>query len=309
MNPPQKRLDLTFVRECFPAFKEPLPARTAFFENAGGSYVAGTVLHRLFHFYRANKVQPYGAAEIFRVAGEQMDDGRKCIADLLGVASDTITIGPSTTQNINTLAIACAAIVKRGDCVVVSAQDHEANIGAWERLCARVGAKLLQWNVHPQSGELELESLRELLNPRVKICAVTHSSNIIGSVNPIGEVIKLCREIGARVIVDGVSYAPHRLPQITELQPDAYAFSTYKTYATHLGVLYTAPDFAAELDPQCHYFNTAHAAKKLDAAGPDHASIAALAGLGEYFAASYQHHFGDNDASLTCTKKQTPYPK
>ena len=297
-KPADPRLDTAFVRACFPAFAEPLPAKTAFFENAGGSYVAGAVLERLVHFYRANKVQPYGASEILRAAGEQMDVGRQTLAALLGVPTDTVTLGPSTTQNINTLALACAAIVGAGDKVVVSGQDHEANIGAWERLCRRNGAEFVQWAVHPSSGELPPEALPRLLDGKVKLLCMTHSSNILGTLNPVAEAVGLCRERGVRIVVDGVSCAPHQWPDLPRLRPDAYCFSTYKTYATHLGVMYTAPDFAAAIDPQCHYFNIGHPAKRLDGAGPDHAAIAALAGLGDYFAASYRHHFGESDAPL-----------
>ncbi|MGI9311173.1 MAG: aminotransferase class V-fold PLP-dependent enzyme [bacterium] len=291
------RLDLDFVRSCFPAFAQTLPANTAFFENAGGSYVAGAVLNELMRFYREHKVQPYGASQICRVAGERMDAGRATMADLLGVHADTITLGPSTTQNINTLALACATLVDADSRVIVSAQDHEANIGAWQRLCRRSGAELAIWAVDPQSGELSLDALRRMMDARTKIVCVTHSSNIVGTINPIEEVIALCRQNGARAVVDGVSYAPHQWPNLRALRPDAYCFSTYKTYATHLGVLYTAPEFAAALDPQCHYFNRDCAHKRLDSAGPDHASIAALAGLGEYFAASHAHHFRDDDAN------------
>ena len=291
------RLDLEFVRACFPAFQQPLPAKTAFFENAGGSFVAAAVIDRLMHFYRANKAQPYGASEICHAAGEQMDRGRQTMADLLGVAADTLTLGPSTTQNINTLAHACAAIVAPGDKVIVSGQDHEANIGAWERLCRRGGGELVVWPVDPQSGELSLDVFRRLLDSSVKVVCMTHSSNIIGSVNPVEEVAALCRQHGARVVLDGVSFAPHQWPDLAAIRPDAYCFSAYKTYATHLGVMYTAPDFAETLDPQCHYFNRDHPHKRFDTAGPDHAAIAALTGLGDYFAASHRHHFGQTDAA------------
>ncbi len=293
------RLDLEFVRACFPAFQQPLPAKTAFFENAGGSFVAAAVIDRLMHFYRANKAQPYGASEICHAAGEQMDCGRQTMADLLGVAADTLTLGPSTTQNINTLAHACAAIVAPGDKVIVSEQDHEANIGAWERLCRRGGGELVVWPVDPQSGELSLDVFRRLLDSSVKVVCMTHSSNIIGSVNPVEEVIALCRQHGARVVLDGVSFAPHQWPDLAAIRPDAYCFSAYKTYATHLGVMYTAPKFAETLDPQCHYFNRGYPHKRFDTAGPDHATIAALTGLGDYFAASHRHHFGQADATAS----------
>ena len=293
-----QHLDVEFVRSCFPTFQESPGKHIAFFENAGGSYVLGSVLDRLNHFYRFNKVQPYGESEIGRLAGEQMDAGRNSMIDLLGMPEDTITLGPSTTQNINTLALACAAIVDAGSEVIVSEQDHEANIGAWERLCQRQGARFRLWEVNPDTGELSLEDLQSMLNPAVKIVCVTHSSNILGTINPVEEVIELCRAFDTRVIVDGVSYVPHQLPNLSIFQPDAYVFSTYKTWATHLGVMYCSRDFAETLDPQCHYFNRPYREKWLDAAGPDHASIAALAGLEDYFEASHQHHIGERNVSL-----------
>ena len=292
------KLDIDYVRSCFPTFSEALAAKTAFLENAGGSYVLGSVLDKLIHFYRFNKVQPYGVNEIARLAGEQMDAGRQTMIDLLGMPADTITLGPSTTQNINTLALACSTIVDEKSEVIVSEQDHEANIGAWERLCQRSGAKLRIWEVDAQSGELDIAELEKLLNPAVRIVCLTHSSNILGSINPVEEVVEMCRTNGSRIVVDGVSFVPHQWPNLSIFQPDAYVFSTYKTYATHLGVMYVARDFAEELDPQCHYFNTKYAEKRFDAAGPDHASIAALAGLRDYFIDSHHHHFGNSRVSL-----------
>lgn len=297
-SPRHNQLDINFVRSCFPTFEESLAAKTAFFENAGGSYVAGDVLDKLTHFYRVNKVQPYGNSDIVRAAGEQMDSGRQTIADLLGVEADTITLGASTTQNFNTLAFACAKLLKTGAEVIVTEQDHEANIGAWERLCERSNATLRLWQVDADTGELDISDFENLLTESTALVCMTHSSNIVGTVNPVERVIAMCRQNNSRIVIDGVSFAPHQWPDLPTLQPDAYCFSTYKTYATHLGVMYTAPDFNEQLHPQCHYFNRGYPQKRLDGAGPDHASIAALDGLGSYFSKSHAHHFGSSDESL-----------
>ena len=259
--------------------------------------MVGPVLERYFHFYTANKVQPYGASEICHAAGEQMDAGRQAMADLLGIASATLTLGPSTTQNFNTLAIACASIVDKDSAVIVTDQDHEANIGAWERLCQRTGAELRTWPINSH-GELEFSGLEPLLDSKVKVLCMTHSSNIVGTINPVEQVIARVRPDGVRVIVDGVSFAPHQWPDIPVLQPDAYCFSTYKTYATHLGVMYVSAEFAERLDPQCHYFNLQYPEKRFDAAGPDHGAIAALKGLDIYFTDSFAHHFAASSEPL-----------
>ncbi len=291
-------LDIPFTRQQFPAFQCSKAQQYAFFDNAGGTYVCGSVISRLMHFYTENKVQPYGSNALAELAGQQMDEGRKTIASLLNVDSSTLTLGPSTTQNINTLSIACQGFIQAGDKLIVSEQDHEANIGAWTRLAALSGAELLYWRVDPGTGELRLDDLDTLLDERVKVVCVTHSSNIIGSINPLNLIAQKTQAIGAKLFVDGVSFAPHQFPDISKYPVDAYFFSTYKTYAPHLGVMYIKPDLLGQLTPQCHYFNTDKPSAVLDSAGPDHAAIASLVGLGDYFEQMHQHHFGPSRSSI-----------
>jgi selenocysteine lyase/cysteine desulfurase len=291
-------LDLDFVRKQFPAFSTELGQKIGFLDNAGGSYVAGAVIDRLTDFYTNYKVQPYGANPISNRAGEAMDLGRQTMADLLNVPSERMTLGASSTQCFNTLAQACTPLVQRGSEVIVSEQDHESNMGGWERLCQQQGATLKLWKVEPESGELEIAVLEKLLGPKTVLVAVTHSSNIIGTLNPINEIAQRVRQVNARLVVDGVSYAPHCWPNLDELDMDAYVFSTYKTYGTHQGVMIVQEDFLDELAPQCHFFNEPYPTKRLDTAGPDHAAIAALAGIGDYFSNLYDHHFGSAKVPL-----------
>ena len=285
------QLDLDFVRKQFPVFTTDLGQKIGFLDNAGGSYVAGAVIERLTDFYTNYKVQPYGANPISNRAGEAMDLGRQTIADLLNVPSDRVTLGASSTQCFNTLAQACTPLVQKGSEVIVSEQDHESNIGGWERLCQQQGATLKIWKVAPQSGELAIAELEKLLSPKTVLVAVTHSSNIIGTLNPINEIAQRVRQVKSRLVVDGVSYAPHCWPELDTLDVDAYVFSTYKTYGTHQGVMVVQEDFLEELAPQCHFFNVPYPTKRLDSAGPDHAAIAALAGIGDYFTTLHDHHF------------------
>jgi len=295
----QNFFDVGFARQQFAFFKLDQSKQWAFFDNAGGTFACSSVVDKLTYFYQANKVQPYGDNALAAAAGEQMDAGRRVIAELLGVPRETLTIGPSTTQNFNTLSIACMGFLKKGDEIIVSEQDHESNIGAWERVAKQTGATLHFWRVNAKDGELELAQFEKLLNKQTKIVCVTHSSNIIGTVNPIQEITRLGHSFGAKVVIDGVSYAPHHWPDLSSLEADAYCFSTYKTYGTHLGIMYIAPDFMDQLAPQCHFFNAENPWARLDAAGPDHASIAALAGLGDFFQTLYDHHFGYSEKSLT----------
>lgn len=292
-----KRFDVEFARQQFPFYQTDL-SHWAFFENAGGTLPCRFVLDKLNHYNLYNKVQPYGPNPIAAAAGKQMDKGRQVISDLTGVPVDTLTIGPSTTQNLNTLSMAYAHHLGPGDEIIVSEQDHEANIGGWERVARLTGATLRLWQVDMKSGELHLEALEKLVNPKTKILCMNHSSNIVGTVNPVDKVVEMGHDAGAKVVIDGVSYAPHRWPDLRNMKADVYCFSTYKTYATHLGVMYVKPDFHEQLTPQCHYFNEKKKWAWLDAAGPDHGAIAALAGLEELFLTYYDHHFGSSDKTL-----------
>ena len=290
--------DVDFARKQFPFFELDASKEWAFFDNAGGTFPCSSVVDRLTYFYRHNKVQPYGDNALATAAGEQMDEGRSVMAELLGIPTETLTIGPSTTQNLNTLSIACASFLAKGDEIIVSEQDHEANIGAWERIARQTGATLHIWPANAKDGELDLADLEELLSKRTRIICVTHCSNIIGTINPVQKIARLGHSLGARVVIDGVSRAPHNWPDILSTGADVYCFSTYKTFATHLGMMYVASDFLEELTPQCHFFNVEKKFARLDAAGPDHALIAALAGLGEFFQTLHSHHFGASDKTL-----------
>ena len=282
-------LDLDFVRAQFPAFAQPALAGQAFFENAGGSYPCRQVVDRLARFYRERKVQPYHAFEASRLGGEEMDEARARLAALLGVGGDELHFGPSTTQNTYVLAQAFGQWLKPGDAIVVTNQDHEANTGPWRRLADR-GIEIREWKLEPDTGHLPLEGLAALLDERVKLVCFPHASNIVAEINPVREIAALAHEAGAYVCVDGVSYAPHGFPNIGALGADVYLFSAYKTYGPHQGVMTVRRDLAERLPNQGHYFNAGALTKRFTPAGPDHAQIAACAGMADYIDALAAHH-------------------
>jgi selenocysteine lyase/cysteine desulfurase len=274
-------LDPARIRAEFPAFKQPDLKDFAFFENAGGSYTCAAVLNRMRAYYWNTKVQPYGAYTPSRLAGEAMDDAHRRMATALNVAADWIHFGPSTSANTYTLGRAFESWLKPGDAIVVTNQDHEANTGAWRKLVSR-GVELREWKIDPQTGHLDPAELDKLLDSRVRLLAMPHVSNIVGEINPIPELVRKAKAFGAVTIVDGVSYAPHGLPDILSLGCDIYLFSTYKTFGPHQGVMAIRPSLAAELPNQGHFFNETQPRKRLVPAGPDHAQIAASSGIVDY---------------------------
>lgn len=274
-------LDPALVRAEFPAFAEPSLAGWAFFENAGGSYTSRQVLDLLDHYYRATKVQPYGFYPASQEAGEAMDRAHQRIAQALNVPTEWVHFGPSTSANTYTLAHAFAGWMKPGEAIVVTNQDHEANSGNWRRLADR-GFEVREWRVDPVTGHLDPGALDKLLDSKVRAVCFTHASNIVGEINPVAEIVAKAKSYGAVTVVDGVSYAPHGLPDLLALGCDVYMFSAYKTYGPHQGIMAVRPSLLAELPNQGHFFNEGVNRKRLVPAGPDHAQIAASAGIADY---------------------------
>ena len=282
-------LDIDFVRSRFPAFAQPSLQGQAFFENAGGSYTCQPVIDRLFRFYHERKVQPYGGYEAARLGGEEMDEARIRLAALMGVETDELSFGPSTTQNTYVLANAFRQWMQPGEAIIVTNQDHEANTGPWRRL-ADDGIEVREWKIDPDTGHLDPEGLVNLLDEKVRLVCFPHCSNVVGEINPVAEITATAHAAGAFVCVDGVSYAPHGLPNVEELGADIYLFSSYKTYGPHQGVMVMRRALGMTLPNQGHYFNGDSLYKRFTPAGPDHAQVAASAGMADYFDELHAHH-------------------
>lgn len=282
-------LDIDFVRSRFPAFAQPSLQDQAFFENAGGSYTCQPVIDRLFRFYHERKVQPYGGYEAARLGCEEMDEARTRLAALMGVETDELSFGPSTTQNTYVLANAFRQWMQPGEAIIVTNQDHEANTGPWRRL-ADDGIEVREWKIDHDTGHLDPEGLVNLLDEKVRLVCFPHCSNVVGEINPVAEITATAHAAGAFVCVDGVSYAPHGLPNVEELGADIYLFSSYKTYGPHQGVMVMRRALGMTLPNQGHYFNGDSLYKRFTPAGPDHAQVAASAGMADYFDELHAHH-------------------
>jgi selenocysteine lyase/cysteine desulfurase len=292
-------LDLDFVRSQFPAFSSPVLSTHAFFENAGGSYPCRQVVDRLTRFYTDRKVQPYGPYPGAEAGGAEMDEARTRLAEMMGVAGEEVSFGPSTSANTYVLAQAVRGWLKgTNGAIVVTNQDHEANSGVWRRL-ADEGIEVREWRIDPATGSLDPAGLAALLDDgRVRMVAFPHCSNVVAEINDVAAICAMAKAAGARTVVDGVSYAPHGFPDIPKLGCDVYLFSAYKTYGPHQGIMVLRAPFGMELPGQGHYFNHATLYKRHTPAGPDHAQIAACAGMADYIdALALRHKIGGDGAA------------
>ena len=291
------KLDIDYVRSQFPSFKDPLSKDWSFFENAGGSYVPKNVINKLTTFMTSTKVQPYADYPMSKIAGENMDKATELFAKMINAKKNEILIGGSTSINLYVLSNALKKYINQGDEIIVTNQDHEANISPWRRL-QKNGAKIIEWKFNNENHELEISQLKKIINSKTKIIAVTHCSNIVGSINNLKEISKIAHKNNIIVIGDGVSYAPHGFPDVKELDVDFYTFSLYKTYGPHLALLYGKEEILKDLPNQNHEFLNGQYPYTINPGGPNHEELVSLIGIYEYFDELYYHHFDSKNVSV-----------
>jgi len=245
-------LDLVALRAEFPALAQDF----VFLDNAGGSQVLARVADRVRDYLLTSSVQ-LGASYVHsQAAGAKVLQARQSVARLINAAHDEeVVMGGATTALLFQLIQAILPQVRPGDEVILTNTDHEANIGAWLRLQA-AGATVHFWNVNPQTLELDLADLERLLSPRTTWVALTHASNVLGTVNPVAEVAQRVHRVGARLCVDAVAYAPHRLVDVQASGADVYVFSFYKVFGPHYAVLWGRRELLLQLASLNHYFIT-----------------------------------------------------
>jgi len=291
------KLDIDFVRAQFSQLED--EPEFVFASNAGGSYICNQVNELMEHYNRHTRVQPYSRFRSSSEAGKAMDRAKQLWADALNIDQSELTIGPSTSINTYVMAQAMGANWQAGDEIIVTNQDHEANSGVWRRKAEEKGVTIRQWEVNLENGLLETESLLPLLNDKTRWVFFTHCSNIVGTANPVTEITQLIKtNCPAKVFVDAVAYAPHHIADLKALGVDGYAFSLYKVFGPHQGLLYVNETIREQLTSQAHYFNAGYPDKDFGPAGPQHAQIAACAGVIDYFNQLHGHHFGDSQVSL-----------
>jgi selenocysteine lyase/cysteine desulfurase len=290
------QLDIDFVRTQFTQLGDDTESGFVFASNAGGSYVCNQVNEIFEHYNRHTRVQPYSRYPSSTAAGEAMDRARRVWSEALNIAPDELTFGPSTSINTYVMAQAAGEVWQPGDEIVVTNQDHEANSGAWRRKALEKGVEIRQWEVDPETGLLDIRNLYPLLDGNTRWVFFSHCSNVVGTANPVADIVEAVKAGSrAHVFVDAVAYAPHHVCDLKALGVDGYAFSLYKVFGPHQGLMYVNAEIRDDLTSQAHYFNAGIAEKDFNPAGPQHAQVAACAGVIDYFDALHAHHFGAGD--------------
>jgi cysteine desulfurase family protein (TIGR01976 family) len=242
-------LDLPFARSRFPA----LSRGEIFLDNAGGSLVLAEVADRVRDYLLSTSVQLGATYRASAEAAERVEAATRAAAALVGAEPGEVVLGSSSTALLQMLARALAESLGPGDEIVVTNTDHEANITPWARLAER-GVHVRFWNVHAESLALDLAELDALLGEKTRLVCFTQVSNILGTINPVEEITRRAHAAGARVVVDGVAFAPHRAVDVKSWDVDYYVFSLYKVFGPHQGLLYGRRALLLELANQNHVF-------------------------------------------------------
>ncbi|MGE4249705.1 MAG: cysteine desulfurase-like protein [Parvibaculaceae bacterium] len=243
-------LDMDFVRRQFPG----LAQGWAFFDNAGGSQILKRAVDRIQEFLFTRNVQTGGTYEVSVKAREAVEQSRAALATFVNATRpEEIVMGPSTTVLLQQLARAMRHELAAGDEIIVTDADHESNIGPWLGF-AEQGVAIRTWRLNQASFDLDLADLERLMTPRTKLVCVSHVSNILGTINPVGEIARIAHRHGARLCVDAVAYAPHGAIDVMKWDVDFYVFSLYKVFGPHHAVLYGKYAHLLALDSLYHYF-------------------------------------------------------
>ncbi|CAM4073520.1 cysteine desulfurase-like protein [Gillisia limnaea] len=287
-------MDIKFVREQFPALKSGF----VFMDNAGGSQILGRSVNYISDYLINSNVQLGASYKISALAGERLNKVAGQVARFVNAKDQKeIVIGPTSTMLLRILSLCVSDAWKERDEVIVTNTDHEANVSCWTDL-EKKGIQIKIWKVNPENFELELSELEKLLSNRTKLVAVTHCSNVLGSINPIKKIAKIVRDAGALICVDGVAYAPHRKIDVQELDVDFYTFSWYKAYGPHLAMMYGKLELLIGMKGLNHYFfKPEDVPYKFQPGNYNFELTYGLRAIPEYLGEFYDHHFGLQNTS------------
>lgn len=245
--------DVERVRADFPILAQTVHGhKLVYLDNAATSHKPKVVLDRILHYYQFDNANIHrGVHYLSERATEEYEAARNRVQGFLhaGRASEIIFVR-SATEAINLVAQTYGRVhVGRGDEVLITAMEHHSNIVPWQLLCEEKDAKLRVAPINDR-GELILEEFQALLSARTKIVAVGHVSNALGTVNPVGEIIRLAHQKNIPVLVDGAQAVPHMAVNVQELDCDFYAFSGHKVYGpTGIGALYGKAALLDQMPP------------------------------------------------------------
>ncbi len=266
--------DLSFVRPQFPALSLVVNGQpAAFLDGPGGTQVPQRVIDAVTDYYVSANANHDGAFLTSARTHEVVAGAHAAMADLLGCDADEVVFGPNMTSLTLALSRALARELQPGDEIVVTNLDHDANVSPWRALEER-GAVLRTVDIDPADCTLDMAQLASLLNERTRVVAVGYASNAVGTINDVGEVVRLAHAVGALAYIDAVHYAPHGPIDVRALDCDFLVCSVYKFFGPHAGVLYGKREHLRRLRPYKLRVSTEELPARWETGTQDHEAMA-----------------------------------
>ena len=244
------KLDIQKIRLDFPIFQNNPDLK--YFDNAATTQKPQAViasLEKFYSFYNSNIHR--GVYKIAERATSQYEKSRDNIARFINATDrKSIVFTSGTTESINLVAHSWAKkYLKSNDEVLITEMEHHSNIIPWQIVCKKIGSKL-KFIPIKEDGTLNVSEIDKLINNKTKFISIIHQSNVFGTVNPIEMIIDKAHKVGAKILIDGAQFVPHKKVDVSQLKCDFYVFSAHKIIGpTGVGVLYAKTELLDSMDP------------------------------------------------------------
>lgn len=305
--------DVERIREDFPILSREVHGRPlVYLDNAATTQKPRAVIDRISRYYAEENANVHRGVHLLSAEGtEAFERARQSVASFIGAPSPReVVFTRGTTEGINLVAHGfSAAVLKPGDEIVVTGLEHHANIVPWQMAAERSGATLRVLPMTPE-GDLATDALADVVGERTRIVCVSHTSNALGSVSPVADVIAAAKSAGAAVLVDGAQATPHAPVDVQALGADFFVFSGHKTYGPMgVGVLWGREDWLDRLPPyqgggdmidEVTFERTTYAGlpSKFEAGTPNVAGVLGLEAAVQYLAAIGMDAIQSHEADL-----------
>jgi len=288
-------LDISAIRSQFPSLNRP----AIFFDNPGGTQIVKQSLDRINKYLLETNANHEGVFPTSVASDAVLDEAHRAMADFYNAASpEEIIFG----ANMTTLTLHISRSISRtwnaGDEIVVTRLDHDANVTPWILAAEDRGCKVNWVDFDVEDGTLKLDDFQRALERKPRFVAVGYASNSLGTINPVGKIIKMAHDAGAMVYVDAVQYAAHGPIDVQKLDCDFLVSSAYKFYGTHSGILYGKKNILENLFAYKVRPATDKLPGKFETGTQNHEGIAGVLGAIEYFEWVGQQYTGTQTDAL-----------
>ncbi len=273
------------IRSHFPALSRVHNGHpAAYFDGPGGTQVPTVVVEAMSDYLFNHNANTHWEYPTSKETDQIIANSRETIADFLNCLPTEVVFGQNMTSLTFHLSRALGREFNAGDEIVVTELDHHANSDTWRALARDRDLEIRVLPMDPETGQLEIERLPDLLNERTKVVAIGAASNILGTINDFEKVVAMTRDAGALSFVDAVHYAAHELIDVKKIGCDFLAASAYKFYGPHIGILYGRKELLESLDAPKLRPAPDYAPDRLETGTQNHEGIAGAAAAVDYIA-------------------------